>query len=167
MEKGSRGLGSVLLPATLSKGTVWKLQCCHVCVPTKEIKNLPKTRSRFRKWFGQNPSPLTCSRGGLCGPQHIRSQLWEQIVTSPLRTWRLCHSPPEDWHGSKACHTCPGLEDRACEKMGGPCSNRMQKVICTNVLAPFLPPPPQNRRLGCLVVCVRYLKFGFHSDRIY
>lgn len=54
--------------------TAWKLRGCHVGLPTKGIKNLPKPRSRFRKWFEKNPSwCLTCSRGDLCGPQHPES----------------------------------------------------------------------------------------------
>lgn len=91
----------------LSKGKkevvseVWELRCPY-CVPTREIKNLPKTRSRFRKWFEKNPAPSPATEEVSVGPS-IRNQLWEGFVTShgrpggsaaiPLRTGTGVRNP--------------------------------------------------------------------------
>lgn len=153
-------MGNALLPAALSKGKkevvseVWELRCPY-CVPTREIKNLPKTRSRFRKWFEKNPAPSPATEEVSVGPS-IRNQLWEGFVTShgrpggsaaiPLRTGTGVRNPAYvlAWRTE--------LETR-CGGGGEGCSHRMQKVICTSVLAP---PAPADRGHSSLVVCVRY-----------
>ena len=57
--------------------TAWKLRDCHVCLPTKEIENLTKTRSRSRKWFEKNPSRSSpAAEEASVGPS-IRSQFRE------------------------------------------------------------------------------------------